>query len=192
MRGPVGYVVVGVVLLIVLYAVHFALRPDLSRRNLEIFTEMVYSEAFESYSANPILPDGMTMQPPVAGVVPRGLLPFRYGEGDGEAQRAGRELTNPLVADDTNELARGAEVYATYCVVCHDAGGGGRGPVVERGMAIPPPMHAARALAMPDGQMFHILTRGQNNMASYAAQLTPEERWSVILHVRKLQKEQQQ
>jgi hypothetical protein len=44
---------------------------------------------------------------------------------------------------------------------------------------------------MADGEMFHILTYGQGNMASYASQLTREERWKVIVHVRRLQEEMQ-
>jgi hypothetical protein len=42
---------------------------------------------------------------------------------------------------------------------------------------------------MPDGQMFHLLTYGQGNMASYATHLTAEERWYVIGHIRNLQKQ---
>ena len=56
---------------------------------------------------------------------------------------------------------------------------------------LPPPfLTAARATQMADGEMFHILTYGQGNMASYAAQLTREERWMVIRHVRSLQEGQ--
>jgi hypothetical protein len=41
---------------------------------------------------------------------------------------------------------------------------------------------------MRDGQMFHVLTKGQGNMPSYAVQVAPEDRWKAILHVRTLQK----
>jgi hypothetical protein len=40
---------------------------------------------------------------------------------------------------------------------------------------------------MKDGQLFHILTYGQGNMPSYAAQLSQDDRWRVIVHVRSLQ-----
>lgn len=40
---------------------------------------------------------------------------------------------------------------------------------------------------MKDGQLFHILTYGQGNMPSYATQLSREDRWRVIVHVRSLQ-----
>jgi mono/diheme cytochrome c family protein len=40
---------------------------------------------------------------------------------------------------------------------------------------------------MKDGQMFHVLTYGQNNMPSYASQLTEQDRWNVITYVRSIQ-----
>jgi mono/diheme cytochrome c family protein len=40
---------------------------------------------------------------------------------------------------------------------------------------------------MKDGQLFHILTYGQNNMPSYASQLSRDDRWNVILYVRAMQ-----
>ncbi len=46
---------------------------------------------------------------------------------------------------------------------------------------------ADRAVQMKDGQMFHILTYGQANMPSFAAQLSEDDRWNAILHVRTLQ-----
>jgi mono/diheme cytochrome c family protein len=42
-------------------------------------------------------------------------------------------------------------------------------------------------LKIRDGQMFHILTYGQNNMPSYAAQIDRQDRWKVIAYVRTLQ-----
>ncbi len=40
----------------------------------------------------------------------------------------------------------------------------------------------------PDGGFFHVITRGQGLMASYAVQVLPEDRWAVILHVRTIQR----
>jgi mono/diheme cytochrome c family protein len=176
-----------VVVAVVLLALQFALAPDASRRNVEIFTEMVYSAAGESLARSEALTGGIVQQPLLAGVVVRGMPPFRYGDGPEEAQRAGRELVNPIAADDADALASGAELFGSFCAPCHAGTGEGAGPVTRRGMLPPPSLLAARALAMPDGEIFHVLTRGQGNMASYAVQLSPEDRWAVILHVRSLQ-----
>jgi mono/diheme cytochrome c family protein len=56
------------------------------------------------------------------------------------------------------------------------------------GFPPPPSLLSDRSLRMPDGQMFHILTYGQGNMPSIAAQLSEDDRWTAILHVRYLQK----
>ena len=176
-----------VVVMVVLVAFRTLTARDATQRNLEIFTEMTYSVGYESFTSHPDLPGGVTMQEPVPGTVIRGRMPFRYGAGEEEAQRAGRELVNPYSHEDAAAVARGAEIYRIYCVACHDAGGGGRGPVVLRGMIPPPSLLAERARAMPDGQVYHLLTLGQGNMASYAAQIEPEDRWKVILYMRSLQ-----
>lgn len=189
MSGARGYIVIAVLVGLVVFGLRALMRVDHSERNLEIFTEMVYSKAGESNSSSAALPGGLTQQPLVAGVIPRGLMPLRFGTSPEEAQRMGRELTSPFSAGDTARLDRGRELYGVYCSVCHDPAGDGQGSVTQRGMLPPPSMHAARALQLSDGELFHILTFGQGNMASYAAQLTREERWEVILHLRALQEQ---
>lgn len=158
---------------------------DLSQRNADLFPDMVYSPAAKSQGEVGGEP---TDRPLVAGVVPRGRLPFRYAAGPDEAKRAGAELVNPFKADDAAALARGAEVYRVWCSVCHGTTGEGDGTVVLRGMLKPPSLLADRARTIADGEAFHIVTTGQGNMASYAAQVAPEDRWKAILHVRVLQR----
>lgn len=196
MKRSRGYLIVAAVIAVGSLLLNRLLQTDPRQRNLEIFTEMVYSKAVESFTASASLPGGTAQQPLVAGVVPRGLLPLPFGPGPEEAKRAGAELENPFSRDLSSQydgaLARGARLYAIYCVNCHDAGGHGRGPIVQRGMLPPPSLHAARALEIADGEMFHILTFGQGNMASHAAQLSRAERWQVLLYVRRLQAEGQE
>lgn len=187
MRGLPSFVWVSLGVLLLLAGLNAYLTPDLSERNAEFFTEMVYSKAKESFSPSELLPQGRTQQSLVAGVVARGRLPFGFAPGAAEAGRAGRELKSPLQDPSAADLERGRELYGIYCALCHDPKGDGRGIVVEHGMLPPPSLHAVRAEQMGDGEMFHILTLGQGNMASYAAQLSAEERWKVIAYVRFLQ-----
>jgi mono/diheme cytochrome c family protein len=162
------------------------LRPDPDQRNFELFPDMARSPAAESQSPSTILPGGLTSQHLPEGVVVRGSEPFPFGTGPEEAARAGSELVNPLErTGDT--LARGAELYRSFCVVCHGADGNGGGPVVLRGLPPPPSLLGARARQIADGEIYHVLTRGQGTMASYALQLAPTQRWQVIQHVRALQ-----
>lgn len=182
--GPAIALAAGVAVAAV-FALRTALARDASRRNWELFPDMAYSVAVESQTLGE---RGPNQQPLVRGVVVRGRMPFRYGPGPEEAKRAGAELGNPFAPDDAEALLRGEFVYRTRCVVCHDPQGDGQGPATSRGMVPPPSLHGVRALEIADGEMFHVLTRGQGNMASYAAQLTESDRWRVILHVRALQR----
>ncbi|RZL99726.1 MAG: cytochrome c, partial [Pedobacter sp.] len=43
---------------------------------------------------------------------------------------------------------------------------------------------------LTDGQIYHTIQYGLNLMGSYASQLSPEERWKVVMYVHELQKAQ--
>ena len=69
----------------------------------------------------------------------------------------------------------------------------GDGLVVAHGFP-PPPSYSSgqssRGGAMKDlndGKIYHTITYGVNAMGSYASQLSPEERWKVIMYVHHLQ-----
>lgn len=172
---------------VLVLALRTAVVRDPSRPNLEFLPDMVRGPAAQSQSDGAATPDGFSDQPLAEGVIVRGRASFPYGAAPEEAERAGRELSNPFDAADPAALARGAIVYARVCTPCHGEGGEAGGAAVLRGMLPPPSLRAERAMKMPDGQMFHVLTRGQGNMASYAVQVAPEDRWKAILHVRALQ-----
>jgi mono/diheme cytochrome c family protein len=38
-----------------------------------------------------------------------------------------------------------------------------------------------------DGRIFHVMTYGQNNMGSYASQLSREQRWRIVQYIRTLE-----
>jgi mono/diheme cytochrome c family protein len=154
-------------------------------RNFAWPTQMEYSPAYRSQSANPILPERMTQQPAVPGTVSRGYKPFHYGADPAEANRAGRELKNPFQPTVEN-LARGQFIFSNYCVACHGAGGAGDGPLIPK-YPNPPAYQTEQSKALPDGAMFHVISLGRNNMPAHAAQVAPDDRWKVILYIRKLQ-----
>ncbi len=189
MKGYLGYFLIVALVGIGVSGLKRLLDVEPTERPIEIFAEMVHSRAAESFSTNEVFSGNMTQQHLVDGVIPRGSLSPRFGPGPEEAARAGRELTNPIPDDDLAALERGRKLYGIYCTVCHDSKGDGRGPVVLRGMLPPPSLHAARATGLPDGSLYHILTYGQGNMASYAVQMSAEERWSVIRYLRNLQQQ---
>jgi mono/diheme cytochrome c family protein len=73
------------------------------------------------------------------------------------------------------------------CVVCHGPEGDGQGYIVPI-YPMPPSLHSLKVRNWPDGRIFHVITRGQNLMPSYATQILPEDRWAVIHYVRALER----
>lgn len=161
---------------------------DVRVRNREYPTQMGVSPAYRSQSANPILPKGETAQPPVAGTIPRGFMPFHYGTTPEEAKQAGQELTNPFEKTAEN-LERGKYIFTNYCAVCHGASGAGDGPIVPK-FPNPPSYKTATSRALADGELFHVITLGRNNMPSRESQVSAADRWKVILYIRQLQAEE--
>lgn len=168
-------------------AANLLVQPVSTRPNFEFIPEMVRTSAYKAYSSHPGLPGQRTLQPPPENSVPRGHEEPKYGPGPSEALRAAVDLTNPISAEDLDAAARGAELYRIYCMPCHGTAGRGDGPVAMRGFPAPPPLNNQKALAMRDGQIFHLISYGQNNMPGYAVQIEAGDRWKAVLHVRALQ-----
>lgn len=163
----------------------YAMSRDPAKRNLEVPTQMKYSPASLSQTVNPVLPFRMTEQPPVPGTIPRGFTPFHYDAIPADAERAGRELVNPFAPTEEN-LARGEQVFTNYCVMCHGASGAGDGPLIPK-YPNPPSYKSDKSKALADGTLYHIITLGRNNMPAHAAQVSSDDRWKVILYIRRLQ-----
>ena len=153
-------------LLAVSVGANLAIRDKPARLNLEVMPDMVRSAAYKSFEANPNFADGKTLQPPPEGTIPRRRRTVRYAAPAG----------------------RGARVFQIYCQPCHGGAGKGDGPVARRGFPPPPSLLAPHALGLSDSQIFQIITSGQRNMPSYAAQVPVEDRRAVIAYVRSLQK----
>jgi len=190
MKGSVALNLLLVLVLATLIGVHWLILPDPSRRNVEFLPDMVESVARDAQTAGPTLDDGTVVDfRPPAGAVAQGMTPFGFPATPEGARLAGEELTAPAWSEEemADVDARGALVFNTFCAVCHGAAGHGDGPATKKGVPPPPSFLAEKALNMRDGQMYHVLTLGQGNMASYASQVQREDRWKVIRYVRKLQ-----
>ncbi|HEY2841295.1 MAG TPA: c-type cytochrome [Pirellulales bacterium] len=143
--------------------------------------------------------NGMASRPAVEGAVARGQL--RTDTAFYEGKQAGELVdTFPLRAvaaklnlegDDrqqaTQVLERGQQRFEIYCAPCHGRTGQGNGMVVARGFPAPPSFHSDRLRAARDGHFFDVATRGFGRMNSYAAQVSPEDRWAIVGYIRALQ-----
>jgi len=161
--------------------------PDQSKPNFEFLPQMAHGARYNAFAANPNFADGQTLHAPVAGAIARGELPLHYAATVADAARAGDELLSPVSAGNVRVRARGEQVFRNFCTPCHGGDASGMGPVTQRGVPPPPSLLAPHAAQMKDGQFFHVLTYGQNNMAAYAGQISREDRWNVIAYLRSLQ-----
>jgi len=139
-------------------------------RNFDYFPNMVRTARYNAFEENPNFSDGMTLRVPVPGTIPRGWQPTAD--------------TNPFSATDRAAVERGAIVFTNYCQPCHGADAKGKGPVVEHGFAPPPNLSRGQTQDKTDAQLFEVVTKGINTMPPYGPQLSHDDRWKVILHVR--------
>lgn len=185
MKHPLNIALAAAILLVSLTI--WFLRREYTERNSEFLPGMVNSVPYDAQSENPNFADGKTLRSPVPGTVARGFFPAHYQASVEDAKRAGGELVNPLSDTLAGEVSRGGVVFANVCSPCHGISGLGDGIVVQRGFPPPPSLLAEKARMLRDGQIYHILTHGQNNMPSMSAQVSRMDRWRAVLHVRTLQ-----
>lgn len=105
---------------------------------------------------------------------------------DAALRALGDTLFNP-VQETEAVLTRGAEVFQTYCAVCHGVGGQGDGPIVGVGK-----LPFATNLMLPttversDGYLYGIIRVGRGLMPSYR-RIPPSDRWAVVHYLRYMQ-----
>jgi len=156
----------------------------------DYFPDMFYSTAYETFSKNPNFNDGMTMRDPVPGTVPRDFTPFEYTNDPESRIKAGLELGNPFLPT-TDNLMRGKTVYTTFCIGCHGIKGEGDGHLFTSGLYPLKPLSLSgnTAAKLKDGEIYHTITLGIRSMGAHGSQIRPDDRWKLVLYVRKLQEE---
>lgn len=151
----------------------------------QYFDDMVNSPAYESYTTNPNFADGKTMQPPVAGTIPRGMMPYPYQKTDEDRALAAKSLANELEATPEN-LARGQKQYGIYCAQCHGDKGDGQGRLYTNKKYTYPPANllSEKMMAAPEGDIYHVITVGFGIMAPHGSMIKPEDRWKIAMYIK--------
>jgi len=129
--------------------------------------------------------DGRSARPVVPGTVARGELRtdelYYTGKINGKIANV---FPFPITKKD---LERGQQRFNIYCSPCHDYAGTGDGMVVQRGFPPPPSYHIKRLMDAPVGHFFDVMTNGYGTMYSYAARVSPRDRWCIAAYIRALQ-----
>jgi mono/diheme cytochrome c family protein len=171
-----------------------------TRPPLEIFPDMDHQAKYKPQAESAFFADKRTDRPSPAGSVAFGRTAI---QSDGNFLAADDHLYRGTQADGTYArgfpssiavdgklLERGQLKYTIYCAPCHGAIGDGNGITKQYGMGATPTYHDERLRNIPEGDIYHTITAGKNNMLSYADKLEPADRWAVVAYVRALQRAQ--
>jgi mono/diheme cytochrome c family protein len=129
--------------------------------------------------------DGRSERPVVPGTVARGQL--RTDELYYTGKINGQIADVFPFAITKKDLERGQQRFNIYCAPCHDYTGSGNGMIVQRGFPPPPSYHIDRLMKAPVGHFFDVMTNGYGTMYSYAARVSPRDRWCIAEYIRALQ-----
>jgi mono/diheme cytochrome c family protein len=163
---------------------------------------------YKVYKESDFFSDKKASRELVAGTVPRGQLhddkAFYTGKianpnPNVQVQTTTDASGNTLVTSFPNDIDefpvpvteelidRGQNRFNIYCIVCHGEIGNGDGMIVRRGFPKPPTYHDDRLRNAPVGHFFDVMTNGWGRMNSYAAQVSPADRWAIVAYIRTLQ-----
>jgi len=140
----------------------------------------------EPLEASTIFGNGAASRPMIEGTVARGQL-FEdqvLHTGRTADDQFASTLPLPLTRD---LLDRGQNRFDAFCSPCHGRVGDGLGMVVQRGFKRPNSFHDQRLVDSPVGYYFDVMTNGFSQMSSYAAQISPADRWAIAAYIKALQ-----
>ncbi|HEX5001257.1 MAG TPA: cytochrome c [Bacteroidia bacterium] len=181
-------------ILSVVVALSTSCSKDPSKPGYEYMPDMYRSASFKAYSPDGFFADSASARLPVHGTIPRGYEFFHYPGTREGYDAASRDLVNPIPATELN-ITEGKRLYSNYCMHCHGESGNGDGSLIQTGKFPPPPSYSTGVSSrggnmkdLTDGKIYHTITYGLNLMGSHASQVSPEERWKIVLYIHQLQK----
>jgi cytochrome c len=129
------------------------------------------------------------MRPLVDGTVAEGWLRedsvYYFGK-----DKKGNFVHKAPVEITMKRVLRGQERFNIYCAPCHGKVGDGFGVMnkPDYNFTKRPDFHSDSVRQFDDGYIFDVITNGIRNMPSYKHQIPTDDRWSIILYVRALQR----
>ena len=96
-------------------------------------------------------------------------------------------IANPL-PNDTATLARGQQLFAQNCAICHGAGGKGDGPLGQNLNPRPVDLTGSHLTTHTDGDLYWWIGHGiaGTGMPSFTGTLGDQDIWALIRYVRSL------
>ena len=158
--------------------------------------DMAYSRAYETYAERDSLAFSSDLADlghkifynnlPVKGTIKRGeLFPFNVPNDSNGLLNLSAQVKSPLGPLSKDELMEAGRLFNVNCAICHGAKAEANGPVAAKIGGVKSIVAASPGFS--DGRLFFVMTYGQNNMGSYASQLTPQQRWMIVQYIRTLE-----
>ena len=182
--------------LIISTAVVFVGCKDKRNTGTVYMPDMAYSRGYETYAQRDS--SLFTMDPndaghkifynnlAPAGTIKRGdLFPFTVPNDSNGLINLSALVKNPLEPLIGKELEEAGRLFNINCAVCHGDKGEANGPLAAKVGGVKSII--ASSPGYSDGRIFFILAYGQNNMGSYASQLSKEQRWRIVQYIRTLE-----
>lgn len=129
---------------------------------------------YDTYAPSKLWPNGSEAQALPVGVVAQGDL----------ARAKDAKEPPPVTA---SLMQTGRKNFEIFCTPCHGLDGDGGGMVVQRGFPAPPSYHTDRLRNATAQHFFDVITNGYGVMYSYAARVSPHDRWAIVAYIRALQ-----
>ena len=117
--------------------------------------------------------------------IPENSIPRQGKELHIDRVEAGKRLRNPIEPTPT-AVENGKQFYQIYCALCHGLEAKGDGPVAAK--FVPPPDLTLEVIRKrPDGFLYQTITDGGPLMPAQGEALGPNERWEIVIYLRRLQ-----
>jgi mono/diheme cytochrome c family protein len=217
-KGILAFIVVTALLALVPFAFIFKARVSHSDKpHYHVIPDMDFQPKYRAQEGGvglpPLFADGRVDRVPPAGTVShdgariddffyRGLITVHENPDTTNPTRAASRVEwaqefPPSIALDQDTMDRGQKVYGIYCRPCHGDTGDGKGMINVRAQKIGagqtgwnPPTNLTDdvVIRQPHGQIFNTITHGIRTMPGYGSQISVEDRWSVVLYLRALQR----
>lgn len=179
-----------VLLLMVMFLIFGCGREKVSDNTpIHFNPNMDHQPKYKAQSASQFFEDGAAMRPLIEGTVALGWLREDEKYYTGKNSK-GDFIDKAPVEINLERLKRGQERFNIYCSPCHGRVGDGKGIMTkeEYQYVTPPNYHSDSLRQLADGYIFNVITNGVRNMPSYKHQIPVDDRWSIILYLRALQR----
>jgi mono/diheme cytochrome c family protein len=150
---------------------------------------MDHQPKYKAQAESNYFEDGAAMRPQVEGTVAQGELredsEYYFGKDkkDNFIESAPVEVT-------LERIKRGQERFNIFCAPCHGRVGDGQSMMnkPDYEYTLRPDFHSDSVKQFTDGYIFDVITNGVRNMPSYKHQISVDDRWSIVMYLRALQK----